>query len=136
MSKSEIKKRGLVFKKKKKNCRQKKQRGKKKKKKKSKNGSFFCLEFSASHAPWFDRHACGWHDGSRTVRKDVQRPFRPPSLCAQSQKMIESEHFSFMPGGLFQAHLLVVAFLLFVRNKVGHVTHVRVVAANAIQLTE
>ena len=69
---------------------------------------FFASSFQPhTHHGLTDMHVVR-HDGSRTVRKDVQRPFRPPSLCAQSQKMIESEHFSFMPGGLFQAHLLVV----------------------------
>ena len=69
---------------------------------------FFASSFQPhTHHGLTDMHVVR-HDGSRTVRKDVQRPFRPPSLCAQSQKMIESEHFSFMPGGLFRAHLLVV----------------------------
>ena len=45
---------------------------------------------------------------SHTVRKSVQRPFRPPSLYAQSQKLTENEYFWFMPDGSFRAHLLVV----------------------------
>ena len=50
-----------------------------------------------------------WHDDSHTVRKSVQRPFRPPSLYAQSQKLTENEYFWFMPDGSFRAHLLVVS---------------------------
>ena len=51
-----------------------------------------------------------WHNDSHTVRKSVQRPFRPPSLYAQSQKLTENEYFWFMPDGscIFRAHLLVV----------------------------
>ena len=49
--------------------------------------------------------------GSHTVRKSVQRPFRPPSLYAQSQKLTENEYFWFMPDGSFRAHLLLLVVI-------------------------
>ena len=61
-----------------------------------------------------------WHDDSHTVRKSVQRPFRPPSLYAQSQKLTENEYFWFMPDGSFRAHLLVVIASKFKKFRTIH----------------
>ena len=66
----------------------------------------------ARRSPCTEQHGSAAGCGSLTsrfcARSNMQRPFRPPSLCAQSQELIENGHFLVMPGGPFRAHLLVV----------------------------
>ena len=66
----------------------------------------------ARRSPCTEQHGSAAGCGSPTsrfcARSNMQRPFRPPSLCAQSQELIENGRFLVMPGGPFRAHLLVV----------------------------